>query len=161
MAKWKVVFVLISGLLLTSVLNAAWISISPAALRPSDSLADSIVWHATPSEFYFETYAPYVVNVPLNLPDGVALKKFIIYVTDQSGPSNNIWVHIQRQSLATGTVVSVATITTMDLGSLTRAMLSRDLTAITVNNSLYSYSLRINFDYAGSKMKFHGARISY
>jgi hypothetical protein len=155
--------VLGAGLLLTPALNATWISISPAALRPADSLASTVVWHATPSEFYFETYAPYIVQVPLQLPDEAVLKQFVVYVTDQGGVGNNIWVQLQKQDLATGAVTEVVTLTTMDLGMITRRMISRAFLgkAIKIDNNRYSYSLRINFDYAGSNMKFHGAKIRY
>jgi len=45
---------------------------------------------------------------------------------------------------------------------ISRKMLSRLFKGpIKVDNSLYSYSIRINFDYAGSDMKFHGAKIRY
>lgn len=151
-----------SGLLAAPALNAAWISVSPAALRPCDSLTDAVVWHATASEFYFERSDPCIVHVPLQLPDTAVLKQLVVYVTDQGGVGNNLWIQLQKQDLATGAVTEIATLTTMDLGMISRAMLSRLFKIpVRVDNSKYSYSLRVNFDHAGSTMKFHGAKIRY
>jgi len=147
---------------LASGLNADVLSISPAAIRPSDSLASTVVWHAKADAFYFETYAEFEVNIGVELPHGVQVSRLSTYLTDLNSTANNIWISLRRQRLTTGVVEVMASISTMDKGSLSRKFLTTSTIAgAVIDNTRYTYHLKILFDWAGSDRKIHGLKIHY
>jgi hypothetical protein len=139
------------------------ITISPTAVRPSDYLSDGYSWYADPDAFYFNDYRGYEVFVPLNIPHKVQVKKFVAYLSDGTGRWESLEVYLERQSLKSGKVDIMASVSTgIGLEILQRVMLTDDtIDKALIKNQTHSYHLRLVFNSSDPSLKFHGAKIIY
>jgi hypothetical protein len=140
------------------------LTISPTAVRPSDYLSNSGFWYADPDEFYFTDYrTTYEVYVPINLPHKVQIEKFVAYLSDGTGRWESLTVYLERQSLKSGKVDVMASVSTgLGLEPLHRVMLTDDtIDNAKIKNQTHSYHLRLVFNSTDPSLKFHGAKIIF
>ncbi len=151
------------GIILITALNAGVVSIPACAARPSDDeTTASSTWYSDASEFYFDTDDITDVYIPVNLPNGVSVKKFSAILSDGSGGQYDISVALLRVNLLTGISEDMAGVSTTVPGTYNRKLMSdTSINHKIVNNNLYAYALRLSVWYAYSDKKFHGAQIFY
>ena len=113
------------------------------------------------TEFYSETGAIYrYFSAPIHLPDGVRLKRVTLFFHD-SGASG-VQMRVYRNNKFSGNQDQVIGTTTSsgtpgDGSIVAYASWTYNL----IQNTGYSYSLRIYFEGSGSAYKFYGARVVY
>jgi len=142
------------------------ISIPPAALQPTDYLYHSLNWYAGTTQAYYDSGYPNSawMAAPVNLPNGAVITGFSAVVTDNgSGYDDEIWVTLIRHNAATGAADTIANVnTTWNFISSARQILTAStLSNTTVDNENYNYTLSVRFYSPNSKIRFHGAKISY
>lgn len=142
-------------------------TIPPCALDHWDSATLSFPHNRWENEFSFKTVGSYediVMIAPINLPDGVTVKKLVAYITDNTPEDEaRILIILGRQNLQTGIREQMVSIGT---GGASASPARRELTASAinfarVNNDRYSYHLIVIFGRQNPNLKFHGAKIRY
>ncbi len=148
------------------LLEATTISVSPTACRPWSS--DLTAWLTTEymtlltQKFNKDTY----FVVPLNLPDGVKLKRLTVYVTDNAGgAADYMKIYIRRDEKTILKADVLKSISTYSLASNPgRQMITRSITQFNViDNAKYSYAFVVQFAKGCSPwtVGFNGATIEY
>jgi hypothetical protein len=133
-------------------IEAGTITIPPCAFTPLDYQTCTLAhWYAYP---YALSVSPYPNGpefvAPLNLPNGVTIKKITIYFTDElGGDFTSIEVAFWRVKLSTGLHDYIADGDTANYGAASgrRSMVlsGSQLTNKIINNSSYAYSIRVSF----------------
>jgi len=98
-----------------------YLVIPPSAIRPNTYYFADLNWHATSSEFYFETsgfpdsvfgsaavYLPAVATVT---------RMYVVYTDNTNGIDEEITVHLRRQDFATGTVQTLASVSSSSVAA--------------------------------------------
>jgi hypothetical protein len=163
----SVAFLCLLGI--SAKLDAGVIMISPCAFKLHDtSLQDH---YLSQSAFLYVTNwdAEYPANAdffaPLNLPQGVIIKKMTVFLTDNgSGPNDYLIVFLKRANAKTGAVEVLAG-TTME-GGLTspnrRIIANTTLSYATIDNRTYSYNLDVRFPYGcATTVMLHAVKIEW
>jgi hypothetical protein len=143
-----------------------YLIIPPSAIRPIDHNFASLSWYAWSYEFYFESGGfPDSVfgNAPVYLPEGATVTRmYVVYTDNSNGIDEEIAVHLRRQDFATGTMQTLASVSS---GPKQASPNRRALRDDTISNATidwhYSYDIQVRFYVNSSDVKFHGAVIIY
>jgi hypothetical protein len=142
-----------------------YLVIPPSAIRPIDHYMVDLGWYANSWEFYFDSGFPDSVfgNAPVYLPHGATVTRmYVVYTDNGSGVDEEIAVHLRRQDFATGTMQTMAYVSS---GSVAANPNRRHLRDDTINYATidwkYSYDIQVRFYVAHPNVKFHGAVIIY
>ncbi len=142
-------------------------TIPPCALDHWDSGTISFPHNRWETEFSFKTIGSYediVMITPVNLPDGVTLKKLTTYLTDNTDRDEaRMLIILGRHNLQTAVREQMVSIGTR---GCTASPDQREFSASTINfarinNDKYSYHLIVIFGMQDPNLKFHGAKIYY
>ena len=111
--------------------------------------------------FYSESGAVYrYFSAPLHLPEGVRIKRVVLFFHD-SGASG-VQLRVYRNNKYSGAQDEViGTHTSSGTPGDSTLTANANWTYNLVQNTGYSYSLRIHFTGSGSAYKFFGARVFY
>jgi hypothetical protein len=149
---------------------AGVVSLSPTAFRPIDSVSDNDrVWTSSEKELYTarSVDGPWFA-ASVNLPQGAAIKKMTVYVTDMgTGSDDEIRVSLNRQNLATGAVESMASVNNHSPSPLPYSTSRQTLVDSTivnkkVNNKVYTYTVYVRFVMdCTDKVRFNGVKIEF
>jgi hypothetical protein len=142
------------------------VSVSPAGFKPTDYLYHSLPWYVDGDEAYYSSGYPNsaFMVAPVYLPHLATITGFSAAVTDNgTGYDDEIWVSLNRTNMATGVSEGIASVrTTNTFASPLRQTLIEDTFAnTTIDNENYTYSIMVRFYSPNSKIRFHGAKISY
>jgi hypothetical protein len=151
-------------------LEAGTYTIPPCAFMP-------IVYETYPLEWCAYNNALLLSNTPrarnadfvapLNLPNGITIKKITIYFTDENGADwSDIDIRILRYELSTGESEYLATCYTGELatvqGRRSLVLTGSRLHYKTINNNSYAYSIRVSFGLnTGGFTQLHEIAITY
>jgi hypothetical protein len=143
-----------------------YLVIPPSAIRPNTYYFADLNWHATSSEFYFETSGfPDSVfgSAAVYLPAGATVTRmYVVYTDNTNGIDEEITVHLRRQDFATGTVQTLASVSSSSVAaSPNRRALKDDTIDYATVDWKYSYDIQVRFYITSSNVKFHGAIIVY
>lgn len=143
-----------------------YLVIPPSAIRPNTYYFADLNWHAISSEFYFETGGfPDSVfgNAPVYLPAGTTVTgMYVVYTDNTNGIDEEIAVHLRRQYFATGTMHTLASVSSSSVAaSPNRRALKDDTVDYATIDWKYSYDIQVRFYIGSSNVKFHGAVIVY
>lgn len=154
---------------ISAKLEAGVIMISPCAFKLYDTGLQH--YYRSQSDFIYVTLwdpgAPYDADffAPLNLPQGVVLRKLTIYITDDgSEASDFLIVMLKRVNAKTGAVEVLAGIDTSGLPSSPYRQILSKTTLIykTIDNKNYSYNLDVRFPYGcASTVRLHAVKIEW
>ena len=164
--------ILISGVLVflfvfptISQAQDRYLVIPPSALKPVNYYMTDYKWHATSTEFYFESGSVDTVigTVPVYLPHGATVKKmYVVYMDWGIGTDEYIIVDLQRHDFATGAIQSMAHVDSeLTMIDPARRHLKDDVINHAQIDWKYSYDLQVKFFIATPWVKFHGAVIVY
>jgi len=142
------------------------VSVSPAAVKPTDYQYHSLNWYASSTEAYYNSGYPEsaYMEAPVYLPNMATITGFSAVVTDNgSGADDEIWLTFRRHNMTTGVTETIAFVsTTASFKSSARQTLSdSSLSFTSVDNDTYTYSVLIRFYIPRSYIKFHGVKIQY
>jgi len=156
--------VLLIGAVCIPVLNAGVISVPPIAARADEQ--EGFTWFADMTQFYVDgfQYNPSPdVYIPVNLPNGVSIKKFIAILTDETADLRYpIDVELVRVNLATGNMDYMGGVNSAKGHALDRKELTTtNISYRTVDNTRFAYAVYITEWYPTIDRKFHGAKIYY
>jgi hypothetical protein len=104
---------------------------------------------------------------PLNLPQGVVIKKLTIYITDDgSGPSEFLNVMLKRANAMKGTagveVLAWTSTEALPSSPYIRKLSNTTLKYNAIDNKNYSYNLDVRFYYGCSNaVKLHAVKIEW
>jgi hypothetical protein len=156
---------------ISAKLEAGVIMISPVAFKLADtSFQDYYV--ANSSQLYvtqWDTGTPHDADfmAPLNLPQGVVIKKLTIYITDDgSGPSEFLNVMLKRANAMKGTagveVLAWTSTEALPSSPYIRKLSNTTLKYNAIDNKNYSYNLDVRFYYGCSNaVKLHAVKIEW
>lgn len=148
---------------------AGVVSISPAAFRPVDSTSDNDrTWYSYETELYVPSSidGPYFV-AGVNLPNGVAVKKMTVYVTDTgTGVDDEVRVFLHRQNLSSGVVQLMASVDNhapeLPYSTSRQTMVDSTISYKTINNASYTYTVYVHFIMdCTDKVRINGVKIEY
>ncbi len=149
-------------------LEAGTVTIPPCAFTPQDwDTSNNTQWYAYPGELYVASYTPGQFAAPLNLPNGVTLKKITIYFTDESNAAlANLQVRFLRTKLADGSQDVIVGDNTYHYpaanGRRSIVLTGSRLHYKTINNNSYAYSIDVLFDSESTiNVKLHEIVIAY
>ncbi len=161
------VFILGSG---AAALTAGVLMVSPSAC----DLGDTLMAHkylATDQSLSMISWDPNFASslasfyAPLNLPQGVTLRRFIVYcIHGSSGLNDIVTINLKRVNALTGAAEFIASVDTLSLGTSPdrMALVAASLDHKIVNNRNYSYCLEIQFaGSCSSQVQFCGAKIEW
>ncbi len=149
--------------------SAGVLSISPVAFRPIDSVSDNDrEWYGDQTQLYI----PISLDGPwfmasVNLPNGAAIKKMTVYVTDTgTGLDDELRVTLERHQLSTGTVQQMAYVCNhspvLPYSTSRQTMVDSTISYKTVNNASYTYTVYVHFIMdCTNKVKFNGVKIEW
>ena len=102
------------------------------------------------------------IIAPINLPDGAVISDVIAYFHDNSG-GDDLTFYVYRQAYGGTTVETIATATSSGNPGDTNLTLTISAPLATVDNSLYTYKMRVTMFWANPtpRHKMYGARITY
>jgi len=142
-------------------------SIPPCALDHWDSVTMSFPHNRWETEFSFKTSGSYediVMITPVNLPNGVTMKKLVAYITDNTVRDEaRMMVILSRHNLRTGVREQMASrarggdFASPEIVELTASPID----FAKIDNDNYSYNLVVIFGLHDPNLKFHGAKIYY
>jgi len=151
-------------------LEAGTYTIPPCAFTPLDYQRSTLTpWYAYPSELYVNGPVAYEAGfvAPLNLPNGVTIKKITIYFTDERDAEfQEVIFWFKRVKLSTGVQEDFASGATDELGSgagrRSIVLTGSRLYSKTVNNNAYAYSIMLVFPGGcDSYVRLHEIAITY
>jgi hypothetical protein len=151
-------------------LEAGTFAVPPCAFMPLDYQKCTLTpWYAYPWELYVGGPVAYdaAFVAPLNLPNGVTIKKITIYFTDERDVEfQEVIFWFKRVKLSTGVQEDIASGNTDELASAAGrrsiVLTGSRLHNKTVNNNAYAYSIMLVFP-AGcdSYVRLHEIAITY
>ena len=167
MKKFLVVVLFVLAGVSCHLFSAKIYTIPPCALDHWDSVTMSFPHNRWETEFSFKTSGSYediVMIAPVNLPDGVTVKKLMTYLTDNTDRDEaRMMIILGRHNLQTGVREQMVSLSTRGCNA-SPTQIERTASTINyarINNDKYSYHLIVIFGMQDPDLKFHGAKIYY